>query len=141
MKKYVLIIFCLMSSSALLAYKVKLKKGDVVVDGVKCFEYEKRNAGTELSLYTVESREEMILIYKNDNETSGYYDDDFVQITFIKEQKKFESAAWGNYPFKWHIEKLFDNQVVDFKGQIDSDKLNTFFTKYHEDITNRTIRN
>lgn len=123
------------------AQKIKLKKGFVLVDGEKNFEYEKGDGGTELSLYTLGREIEILFMMKNKNETVGYLDDDFKQITFIKEKQKLETATYRSYPHKWFIEKFIKEKVLELNGKINSEKLEVFFSKYDENITNRTIRN
>lgn len=133
-----LTFFCLTNMNA---QKIKLKKGFVLVDGEKKFEYEKGDGGTELSLYTLGREKEILFMMKNKNETVGYLNDDFKQITFIKEKQKLETATYRSYPHKWFIKKFIKEKVLEINGKINSEKLEIFFSKYDENITNRTIRN
>jgi len=69
------------------AQKIKLKKGNVIIDGETYFKYEKRMMASEFSLYSLDGEDEILFILRNNNETIGYGDDDFNQITFIKDKK------------------------------------------------------
>ena len=122
------------------AQKIKLKKGNVIIDGETYFKYEKRMMASEFSLYSLDGEDEILFILRNNNETIGYGDDDFNQITFIKDKKKLESATLRGYSFKWFVSTLIKNKVLDLEGNIDPDKLETFFAKYDENITERTVR-
>ena len=130
--------FCFININA---QKIKLKKGFVLVDGEKKFEYEKGDGGTELSLYTLGKEKEILFMMKNKNETVGYLNDDFKQITFINENLKLETVTYRSYPHKWFIKKFIKEKVLELNGKINSEKLAIFFSKYDENITNRTIRN
>ncbi|WP_298902621.1 hypothetical protein [uncultured Psychroserpens sp.] len=140
-KNTLLLLTALFCFTNMNAQKIKLKKGFVLVDGEKKFEYEKGDGGTELSLFTLGKETEILFMLKNKNETVGYLDDDFKQITFINEKQKLETATYRSYPHKWFIKKLIKEKVLELDGKINSKKLNIFFSKYDENITNRTIRN
>jgi len=71
----------------------------------------------------------------------SYGEDDFNQLTFIEENRKLETASLSGYSFKFFIQKLIKEKVLGLDGNIDSKKLDTFFSKYDEKITERTIRN
>ncbi len=140
-KNIFLLVLALVSINIVNAQKIKLKKGFVLIDGEKKFEYEKRAAGSEFSLYTMGKENEVLFILRNNNETLSYLDDDFNQLTFIKDNRKLETASLRGYSFKYFVEKLIKEKVMDLEGNINSIKLDTFFSKYDENITNRTIRN
>lgn len=136
-----LLTFVFISLTQANAQEVKFSKGDVLVDDVKKFEYEKKALGNQFSLYTPGRESEIVFIKFNNNETAKYIEDDFLQITFIKDQKKIETMAFKGRNNKWIIEKLLNDKVLDLQGNIDSEKLEAFYVKYDENITNRTIRN
>jgi len=140
LKNILLLTLTFFFVSAVNAQNVKLKKGFVLVDNEKTFEYEKRAAASEFSLYTIGREQEVIFMLRNSNETIGYGDDDFIQITFIVDNRKLETASLRGYSFKYFVEKLIKEKVLDLEGNIDSKKLDTFFSKYDERITDRTIR-
>ncbi|MEY8847288.1 hypothetical protein AB9K26_00610 [Psychroserpens sp. XS_ASV72] len=141
LKNILLLTLVLISMATVSAQKIKLKKGFVFIDNEKVFEFEKRAAASEFSLYTIGKEQEILFILRNNNETIGYGDDDFNQIIFIKDNRKLETASLRGYSFKYFIQKLISEKVLDIEGNIDSNKLDTFFSKYDEQITERTIRN
>lgn len=132
------LVIALASFTTLKAQKVKLKKGIVLIDGEPRFEYKKSEASS-LSIYTLNTQNEIIFIHLNSNGTITYLDDDYKEITFINEKRKLESSKLRG-AYKLIIQKLIQEKVLNLDGSINSDKLDTFFTKFDENITNRTIR-
>lgn len=131
-----LLLFTLICFNHINAQKVKLKKGIVLVDGKEKFKYERKGMGTEFSLYSIDTEKEILFILRNNNKNDG----SFYQLIFIEENCKLETAKLSNHSFKYFIEKLIREKVMDLKGNIDLKILDTFFSKYDENITNRTIR-
>jgi len=68
-KTLLLLTLTFVCFKTLSAQKIKLKKGYVLVDGEKRFEYERRASATEFSLYTIGKEKEILFILRNDNET------------------------------------------------------------------------
>jgi len=122
------------------AQDVNLKKEIVIVDGVQKFQYEKRRSATEFSLYSLDKKKEILTIIRNKGGTAGYSYDDYVQLIFSDYNVRVESVRLKGYSFKWFIELLLKEKVLNVDGSIDEQKLQTFFTKYDENVTNRTIR-
>ncbi len=137
---FVFAFIALFAVESATAQQVKFKKGFVTVDGTTRFEYQKKAAAKQFSLYTIGKEKEIIFILRNDNETSGYSEDDFNQITFIESNKRVETASLKSYSFKYFVKLLLEEKVLDLEGNIDEAKLDVFITKYDENITNRTIR-
>ena len=86
------------------AQKVKLKKDFVYIDDTKVFKYE-RNAGEGwLTLYNLDSDDEIIFIRENDNGTD-YRDDDYSQYKFLKEDITIEISTYTYW--KNHVKFLY----------------------------------
>ncbi|HTO16334.1 MAG TPA: hypothetical protein VLZ83_11215 [Edaphocola sp.] len=122
------------------AQDIKLKKDFVIVDGEQKFQYEKRSSATEFTLYSLDKDKEILTIIRNKGGTAGYSYDDYVQLIFTDYNVRVESVRFKGYSFKWFIELLLKEKVLNPDGSIDEQKLQTFFTKYDENVTNRTIR-
>lgn len=138
-KSTLLLIVVLLAGLNASAQKVKLKKGEVLVDGAPTFTYKKKNLASQVSIYKMDGTE-ILFINRNNNETPKYTEDDFVQITFISLNQKLESATLAGRTVKYLIALMLEENVLDTKGNFDEDKMVTFFTKYDENITNRTLR-
>ncbi|MFK7747317.1 MAG: hypothetical protein AB8B65_02895 [Kordia sp.] len=140
MKKVVLTIIIGLFAFTANAQKVKLKRGEVLLDGNAIFKFEREVFGVyKIHLYSLESDDEIIEINKNDNETSTYYDDDFVQIRFLSEGKLVELKM--DRSFKKIIQWIIKKKVIMKSGKINKEKLDLFIKNYHENITSRTFRN
>lgn len=139
LKLIVSLALTLATYSTIKAQKIKLKKETVFVDGNPTFEYKKQAMATQCSIYRMDTKEEILFIKGDNNGTLHYHDDDFTQITFIKSKKKLESKSL-NVSYKGILQQLISNKVLDLEGNINLDKLETFFAKYDENITNRSSR-
>ena len=120
------------------AQKVKLKKDFVYIDDTKVFKYD-RNAGEGwLTLYNLDSDDEIIFIRENDNGTD-YRDDDYSQYKFLKEDITIEISTYTYW--KNHVKFLYKNKCFDLNGEIDPKKVQSTFDKFDENITDRTFKN
>ncbi|MFT3793802.1 hypothetical protein [Flavobacterium sp.] len=149
MKKLIALLFVLSSTIGLQAQEVELnKKDEVQLDGKTILKYKKINA-RQYSFYSLEGDE--ILYYKlDDNETHQYIEDDFFILNFLTAKKKVETknrslvaSGLGMNSAKNMaklIKALLDEKVLDADGKLNLDKLDTFYEKYHENITARTVR-
>lgn len=123
----------------LTAQKVKLKKGNVLVDGKEIMTYDREDWGTQkIHLYSDDKTEQLLMI-KNDNETSGYYEDDFIQIKFLQIGEMVEMKS--DKSWKGLISWLFKQEIIDMKGIVNEEKIALFIKNYDENITDRTLRN
>src|SRR5690606_19187227 len=123
------------------AQDVKLKKDYVYIDGEQKFQYNKQSGGTEFSLYTLDKEKEIVYIVYNNNGTITYLEDNLVEITFIDVNMKIETQKFQGRTFSYILERLFQEKVIDLEGTVSQEKLDVFFRKYDEQITERTIRN
>lgn len=126
-------------SLTICAQKIKLKKEEVLLDGNAIMKYEKEMWGVhKIHLYTLDTDKELIEINNNDNETTKYYDDDFVQIRFLTNGEMVEMKL--NKSFPKIIEWLIKKKIITVDGKINEDNIELFVKNYDENITNRTVR-
>lgn len=90
-------------------------------------------------------------MYKyNNNETKDYFEDDYIVLNFLTAKKKIESKnirqsiSGMGMNSKKNMQKLISwllkEKVINETGELNLDKLETFYDKYNENITERTIR-
>lgn len=115
--------------------KFKHKKGYIFIDKKETFKL-KYSAGY-FHVYDLNSNEELMYFYINDNETFNYLDDDFVKVYFTKSEKEFESKSHHRVL----MAQLINDKVFDSSWNLDDAKIDKFIKKYDENISNRTIRN
>jgi hypothetical protein len=121
------------------AQDVKLKKDIVTVDGEQKFQYEKRRSATEFTLYSLDKEKEILTIIRN-TANSKSIDDNYVQIIFADYNVRVETIRLKGYSYARFLELLFKEKVLLADGSVDEARLQTFFAKYDENVTNRTIR-
>ena len=139
MKKIPFILAILLITTTSYAQKIKLKKGDVLLDGKKVMTYDREDWGTQkIHLFSLTDKKEQILMIKNDNETSGYYDDDFLQIKFLQLGEMVELKSKKSW--KGIIAWLFKSNIIDDNGMVKEEEIDLFVKNYDENITDRTIR-
>ncbi len=130
------------------AQDAEIKDNKVLLNGKAILKYEKVNL-TECSIYSLND-DEIILYRWNDNETPRYQDDDYFIINFLTAKKKVESKSTRHViagiglsarkNMQKMINWLLKEKVLDSEGNINLEKLDIFFEKYNENITERTIR-
>lgn len=137
--KKIITIALLLVFGTLQAQKIKLKKGDVLLDGNVIMTYEKEVWGVhKITLTSLENEKDLVEINMNDNETSEYYEDDYVQIKFLSTGDLVEMKM--NKSFKKIIEWLVKKKMITSDGKINEKDLPLFVKNYDENITNRTVR-
>lgn len=134
-----LLVFLLYTSIAY-AQTVKIKKDEVFVDGELRFKSEKRLNTTQFSLYNLSDGKEILSVIRNLNGTIGFSADDYTQIIFNGFNTRVESEQINGRAFAWYVELLLKGKVLNLDGSINEENLQNFFTKYDQNITNRTIR-
>jgi len=150
MKKLFLTITLLISSISFLnAQEVEIKDDKVLLDGTPILKYEKINI-LQHSFYSLESDDEILLFKWHNNETDQYSDDDYIILNFLTAKTKVESTsvehviAGIGMNSRKNMQKLvkwlLKEKVIDAKGNLNPEKVQTFYDKYNEDITERTSR-
>ncbi|MCO6162917.1 MULTISPECIES: hypothetical protein [unclassified Flavobacterium] len=125
-KNYMLLLTMLLLSITVYSQDIDFKKGKVLADKKSVFDFDKRKMGSELSLFKLDTKTELIYIEINNNNTISYLDDDFVKIVFPKNEVTIESTLLIDKNFKEIIQLLFMNNVVDYNGTINQENLFLF---------------
>ena len=136
-------------TSTSFAQNVDLKDKQVLLDSKVILKYEK-NAGAQYSFYSLENDDEILMFKIFDNETPRNQNDDFYVLNFLTEKKKVETTdfmkVYSGMGLSWkkNMEKmigwLLKEKVLTPEGKINREKLDIFYDKYNENITQRTIR-
>lgn len=136
------------TSFSMFSQEVEIKDDKVLLDGKQILKYEKINV-LQHSFYSMDDNE--ILLYKyNNNETRDYHDDDYIVLNFLTEKTKVETkdimrAVSGlGMNSRKNMEKLvvwlLKEKVIDANGVLNPERVQLFFEKYDEKITERTVR-
>ncbi len=142
----VLIILCVFSLN-IYAQNVSLNKKDnsISIDGKVVLKYKKQQM-TNWSLFDMNG-EELVYFTISNNGTPQYDDDDFFIINFLPEKVKVETNDYTNiqtfFNFNKALEKfvawLLREKALNSDGTLNPEKVETFRSKYDQNITNRTI--
>ncbi|NVK66488.1 MAG: hypothetical protein HWE22_17990 [Flavobacteriales bacterium] len=128
-----LLLFTLPSAYA---QKVKLKKEVIYVDGQATFSFAKRTHGTEIVVYTLNTKDELFtaIFYPGDNETR---DDNYYRLVFTGDDKSMEytRAYWNKSLITW----LLEQGILTTDGKLDASKIDNFISKYDEKVSERTM--
>ncbi len=130
------------------AQEVEIKDEKVLFDGKQVLKYEKTNSFIH-TLFTLDDNE--LLLYKfNNNETREYLDDDYLVLNFIPFKKKVETTnksqaiSGMGLNSRKNMQKLITwllkEKVINANGAINPERLDIFYEKYNENITERTVR-
>jgi hypothetical protein len=139
MKQIFSTLVLLIATVTVFSQDIKLKDGIVLLDGKEVFTYEKQNWGDmEIHLYALGTKDAVLYMKKNSNETPTFYDDDFTQIRFLTFGKLLETKS--DKPWPKLIEWIFQNKVFDQTGQFSEEKVDLMIKNYDENITARTVR-
>ena len=120
------------------AQDVNLKKDFVTIDGEQKFQYQKRRSATEFTLFSLDKEKEILTIIRN-TANSKNINDNYVQIIFADYNVRVETLRLKGYTYAKFLELLLKEKVLLPDGSIDEAKLQNFFAKYDENVTNRTI--
>lgn len=115
--------------------KFKHNKGYLYVDKKETFKL--KYSARYFYIYDLNTNEELMYFYLNNNETPQYLDDDYVKVYFTNSGKSFESKSHHRVV----MAQLISNKVFDSDWNIIEDNVIKFIAKYDENISNRTIRN
>jgi hypothetical protein len=145
--KIKLLLFALILGFNLInAQEVEIKKEKVFLEGELFLKYEKINLITHSVLDL--NDDEILFVQFKDNETPEYMDDDFYILNFTTQNVKVESTDYSRITSFMNSRKtmeklikwLVKDKVFNKDGTINSEKLDLFFSKYDEKITDRTVR-
>ena len=143
------IVLSLVGFSILYAQEVEIKDDQVLLDGVAILKYEKINI-SQHSFYSLDTEDEILVFKWHDNETNQYTQDDYIILNFLTLKTKVETTnveliiSGLGMNSKKNMQKLvkwlLKEKVIDNKGTLNSAKVEVFYEKYNEDITERTSR-
>ena len=127
-KNYLLFILALINLTVY-SQEIDLKKGKVIANNNSVFKFDKRKMGSEMSLFQLNTNNEVVFIEINNNNTISYLNDDYIRLVFPKNEVTIESTLLINKNFKEIIQMLFMYKVVDLDGNINDENLALFKQK------------
>lgn len=129
----------LLSVTALSAQEVKLKKEIIYVGDAPTFSFAKKSMGNELYVYKLNTKEELVNMTVDNNNTESKVDDS-KKIVFTKLNTTIASKNFRSRNYEFLIALLIEEKVIDLKGDINLDNLKRFKEKYDENNVNQTMR-
>lgn len=137
----------MISCNVYFSQEVTIKDDKVLLDGKQILKAEKINVA-QYSFFSMKDDEEVLLYRYMDNETPRYVNDDYFILNFLTEKTKVESTDMtkiSNFMnSKKGMEKLIKwllkERVINHDGELNADRVAVFKDKYHENITERTLR-
>ena len=151
MKKamFTIALFLASSINTLFAQKVEIEGDKVTLESKEILKYEKINL-YQISFYSLETGDEILLFKAFNNETPENTNDDYYILNFLKEKIKIETTDFSKIfvgfglNAKKNMQKLISwlvkEKVLAADGKINREKLDVFYEKYNENIRQRTIR-
>ena len=129
----------LLTAAALTAQEIKLKE-DVIYSGDKpAFNFAKKSFNNELYVYKLNTKEEVLNMIVDNNNTESKVDDG-KKIIFSKQNITIQSKTFRNRKWDFLIALLLEEKVIDLKGDINLDNLKRFKAKYDDNDVNKTMR-
>lgn len=148
MTKKILTLFVLLFGlHSYYSQDVVIKDDKVLLDGKQILKAEKINVA-QYSFFSMADDEEILLYRYMDNETQGYFDDDFYVLNFLTKKVKVESSDFtkifnvmnSRKGMEKLIKWLLKERVINQNGELNPDRVAIFKEKYDENITERTLR-
>ena len=134
-----ILLIAILATSSLYAQKVKLKKDKILIDGTEVFSYKLNQSKAWLSIYELNTNNELIFIKEATNGTYNYRNDDYTIYKFLGQDIIVEISTYTFW--KSHIKFLLENKVFDVNGNLNITEIELLKTKFDENITERTIKN
>ncbi len=139
MKKIPLIVvLILLFGTNIFSQKIELKNDIVKIDGKDIFSYKDGKSAEELTIYKLNTKDELIFIRHNNNGTPGQSSngDDYNNILFVPLKLKMETRKW-HMRWKTTVMWFYENGIINDKGEIDENKIALFIEKYNENISQK----
>nr|WP_294777111.1 hypothetical protein [uncultured Flavobacterium sp.] len=133
------IAILLSATTTLSAQEIKLDKNVVYMNNQPTFSFSKKAMGNQLYVYKLNTTEELFNIIVDNNNTESKVDDS-KKIVFANQSTTIQSKNFRNQKWDFLIALLFEEKVIDAKGEINSDNLKRFKAKYDEGNINKTMR-
>jgi hypothetical protein len=140
MKNILYIIALLLSSTVtqtITAQEIKLKDNTVFLGDKAIFSFDKKAMNNEFHLYKLNTQEELVLLQHQHIGADTGAQDDFKKIIFAKQSIVIESKVLQKRNWKFLLQLLLDEKVLDPSGTVDIKNLERFASKYDEKITSR----
>ncbi|MCF6132253.1 hypothetical protein [Flavobacterium wongokense] len=138
--KYLCCLLVLITSATLTAQKIKLKKEVVYIDELPVFSYGKKAMGNELYVYKLNTKEELLNMVVDNNNTESKVDDS-KRIVFAKQNTTIQSRNFRGRDYEFLIGLLLEEHVIDPKGEINLNSLVRFKSKFDDGNINHINRN
>ena len=132
------IIFAMLLTATLSAQEVKLKKEVVYVSDAPTFSFAKKAMGNELYVYKLNTKEELVNMVVDNNNTESKVDDS-KKIIFTQQKTTIASKNFRSRDYEFLIALLIEEKVIDLKGEINVDNLVRFKAKYDDANINHTM--
>ena len=136
--KYLSFITTLLVTLTISAQEVKLKKEIVYVIDAPTFSFTKKNMGNELYVYKLNTKEEIVTMIVDNNNTESKVDDS-KKIVFTQQKTTIENKNFRSRTYEFLLSLLLEEKVIDLKGEINLDNLIRFKAKYDESNVNHTM--
>lgn len=136
--KYLNFIAALFVTAILSAQEVKLKKEVVYLADAPTFSFAKKAMGNELHVYKLNTKEELVNMVVDNNNTESKVDDS-KKIVFTRQKTTIASKNFRSRDYAFLISLLLEEKVIDLKGEINTDNLTRFKAKYDDGNINKTM--
>jgi hypothetical protein len=140
MKNIIYAVALLLSSTiaqTITAQEIKLKDNTVLLGDQAVFSFDKKAMNNEFHLYKLNTQEELVMLQHQHVGADTGAKDDFKKIVFTKQNTIIESKVLQKRNWKFLIQLLLDEKVIDASGTVDLKNLERFVGKYDEKITPR----
>ena len=95
--------------------------------------------GSSISIYDLQDSNEVLYMVYERNGTIHYMEDDYYTMNFLLEKVKIETTNFNGRGFRKILEEIIKQGVITKEGKINAEKLEIFYNKYDESITDRTV--
>lgn len=117
------------------AQKIEFKNNMVVIENKPIFSFDKKAMNNEFYLFKLNSKEELLILQHQHVGADTGAQDDFKKIIFPNQKVTIESRVLQKKNWKFLVQLLIDEKVIDTDGNIDIRNLERFSGKYDEKIT------
>ncbi|TBX70335.1 hypothetical protein EZL74_03940 [Flavobacterium silvisoli] len=132
---FILALFIVSVTQKITAQKIELKNNTVVMEDKPIFSFDKKAMNNEFHLFKLNSKEEVLILQHQHVGADTGAKDDFKKIIFPSQNITIESRVLQKKNWKFLVQLLLDEKVIDTDGNIDVRNLERFSGKYNEKIT------
>ena len=131
LKYIVTVILIMLSISIINAQKIKIKKGVIFIDDVKCLSTD--GDPVNISFYDIDGEEFIFMKYLDDRRDGENY----MKITFLDQKLSLTSKSFI-FTKKMLIKRLLSSKTIE-NCKLNPDKVERFILKYDEDVEREDI--